>query len=53
MIPLGNLGSGEIPKERNDSQVEEPESGADLESEIHQPDTGGHGSRKPNPTLQR
>ena len=52
MMPLDDLGLGKTPKERGDSfRVEKPESGADLEREIPQPDTGGHGSRKPNPRL--
>ena len=33
--------------------MEELEFGADLESEIHQPNTGGHGSRKPSPRLPK
>ena len=35
MMPLENLASGEAPKEWSAFQMEEPESGADLESEIH------------------
>ena len=35
MMPLENLGSGETLKELGDSQLEEPESQADLESEIY------------------
>ena len=49
MMPLEDLGSGETPKELVDSfRAEEPESGADLEREIPQPNTGGHGRRKSN-----
>ena len=50
VMALEDLGSGETPKEQGDSQ-EEPESRTDMESEIHQPDTGGHDSSKPNPRL--
>ena len=41
MMPLEDLGLGKTPKERGDSsKVEEPESGADLESEKAQPNAG-------------
>ena len=47
MMLLEDLGSGETLKQRDDSsRAEEPESGADLEREKAQPNTGGHGSRK-------
>ena len=42
---LENLGSSETPKEQGDPQMEEPKSGADLENEIHQSNTGGYISR--------
>ena len=48
-MPVENLGSCEALKELGDSQMED--SGADLEGGVHHPDTGGHGSRKPNPRL--
>ena len=51
MLPLEDLGSGETPKEQVDSRVDEPKSGVDLESEIPQPNTDGHGSSKLNPML--
>ena len=50
MMSLEDLGSGEASKEWGDSfRVEESESGADLEREKAQPDTGGHVSRKKQP----
>ena len=51
MAPQENLGSGKMPKELGDSRVEEPDSRTDLEIGMHQLNTGGHDSRKPNPRL--
>ena len=51
-MPLEDLESGETLEGRGDSsRVEEPESGADLDREKAQADTGGLGSRKQNPRL--
>ena len=50
MMPLEDLGSGQTPEQWGDSfKVEESESGANLEKEKAQPNTGGHGSRNRNP----
>ena len=51
MVPQENLGLGEIPKELNDSQVEEPDPLTDLESGTCQLATEGHSSRRLNPKL--
>ena len=53
IMPHENLSSGKTPKELSDSRVEEPGFGADLEGRTHHPDTGGHGSGKPNPRLPK
>ena len=51
MVSQKNLGLGETPKELGNSRVEEPEPQTDLESGMHEPDTGGHSSWKTNPRL--
>ena len=50
-LPLEDIRLGETPKKPGDARGEKPESRGDMESEIPQPDRGGHSSRKPIPKL--